>query len=313
MRLALAIGLLVACHKPVDMNGGVDAPPKIDGSIDGAVPPGWTTLISRSWSLVSNSEGYKCTIVQVPQDMWITGYQSLAPAGTHHSVLTKANSHTVGDYDCSAGSELLNNEMMYAAGVATDENLLPTGVAIHLVAGTYINLNLHLFNATDFDMTDHVSGVLVKTVAQSEVVHEADMMFAGTYNIGGAGGIPPDNTPHTATGGCNAAGDMHVFTLWPHMHQIATHQKLVITHSGVPTTMLDVDYSFTNQKNYPMADTLVHSGDQIQTTCTYINNTGVTDPPAHNVGFGDSSTAEMCFTGVYKYPAGGTLFQCTSG
>ena len=71
--------------------------------------------------------------------------------------------------------------------------------------------------------------------------------------------------------------------------------------------LLDTDYAFTEQRNYPMADTLIHKGDRIETTCTYVNNTG------HTVSFGDSSTDEMCFTGLYKYPAGGNLFQCALG
>ena len=28
--------------------------------------------------------------------------------------------------------------------------------------------------------------------------------------------------------------------------------------------------------------------------------------------FGDSSNAEMCFTGMYRWPAGGTLFDCAN-
>jgi hypothetical protein len=35
-----------------------------------------------------------------------------------------------------------------------------------------------------------------------------------------------------------------------------------------------------------------------------VNNTGT------ELRFGDSSNEEMCFTGMYKYPAGGNLFQC---
>jgi hypothetical protein len=29
--------------------------------------------------------------------------------------------------------------------------------------------------------------------------------------------------------------------------------------------------------------------------------------------FGDGSDKEMCFTGMYKYPAGGNLFGCAMG
>ncbi len=275
---------------------GNDAVPD-GGSADAAVPAGYQMLISRSWSMNSDSEGYKCIRAQVPTDMWISAFRSLSPVGTHHSVLTiSTNSAQTGEYDCNAGS--LDTEMLYAAGVQTDDNVFPPGVAIHVAAGTYINLNLHLYNTTDGALTD-TSGVLVKTIAQSEVVNEADMQFAGTYNLN----IPPDNAPHTFSGHCSAAHDFHIFTLWPHMHQLATHQKFTING----TALLDSDYAFTDQKNYPMTDTLVHAGDVLETSCTYVNTTSSV------VTFGESSDAEMCFTGVYRYPAGGNLFACING
>jgi hypothetical protein len=189
--------------------------------------------------------------------------------------------------------------MLYAAGVGTDDLVFPPGVAMHISAGTYINLNLHLFNATDATLAD-TSGVLVKIMQQADVVNEADMMFSGTPLIN----IPSDNTPHDVRGGCTAPTDWHVFTLWPHMHQTAVHQKWTFTHGGVTTPLLDDAFLFEEQKNYPIADTLIAQGDQIQTTCTFVNNTG------HTMTFGDGSDKEMCFTGMYKYPAGGSLFQC---
>ena len=206
-----------------------------------------------------------------------------------------------GDYDCSAGT--LDNEMLYAAGVGTDDLDFPPGVAMHIAAGTYINLNLHLFNASDIPISG-TSGVLVKIVQQADVVHEADMMFSGSFLIN----VPSDNPPHVVHGQCKAPTDWHIFTLWPHMHQTATHQKWTYTEgTNPPVTLLDDDFLFAEQKNYPIPDTLLKSGDKIDTYCTYVNNTG------HTMTFGDGSDKEMCFTGMYKYPAGGNLFSCAMG
>jgi hypothetical protein len=91
------------------------------------------------------------------------------------------------------------------------------------------------------------------------------------------------------------------------MHQIATHQKFTVTSGSTVTALLDTDYLFSEQKNYPMADTLVHAGDTLTTTCTYVNTTG------SPVSFGESSNNEMCFTGIYRYPAGGNLLACAYG
>lgn len=303
MRAFLAALLVTACGKapsaalPDTAGSGSGT----DAAIDTPAGPGWTTLISRTWSLDPGLQTYKCRRVLVPTEMWVSGFRALSPVGTHHEVLTiSTSSSQTGDYDCSAGS--LDSQMLYAAGVNTDDLVFPAGMAVHIPAGTYINLNLHLFNTTDATINEE-SGVLVQTIPQAQVTHEIDMMFSGTFSIS----IPSDGQPHTASGGCTAQNDTHLFALWPHMHQIATHQKYAVTHSGVTTALLDADYMFTEQRNYPISETIVQSGDTILTTCTYVNTTGAT------VNFGDSSTAEMCFTGMYKYPAGGNLFDCAMG
>jgi hypothetical protein len=46
------------------------------------------------------------------------------------------------------------------------------------------------------------------------------------------------------------------------------------------------------------------SGDKVTVDCTYQNGT---DQPA---AFGESTLAEMCFAGLYQYPAGSTGFVC---
>jgi len=302
MKLTLiAVILASACGSDASHGGAADASSNTDA------PPrstdGWTPLVGRSWTLPAGATNtYKCTRIQVASDMWVAGFRASSPLGTHHSVLTISTTNTnTGDYDCTAGS--LDSEMLYAAGIGTDDLAFPPGVAMHITAGTYINLNLHLFNATDNPLAD-TSSVLVKLVQPADVVHEADMMFSGTAIFN----IPNDGRTYTAEGGCTAAADWHLFTLWPHMHQTAVHQKWSFTPSGgAPQVLLDDDYSFTEQRNYPIADTLVHLGDVISTVCSYVNNTGAA------IGFGDGSDKEMCFTGMYKYPAGGSVFQCATG
>ena len=300
--LLAAVLVLAACGSSGSPSATTDGSGSGSGSGDGSVAPGWTTLISRTWSVNPGTyDVYKCRRIQIPTEMWITGFRALSPLGTHHEVLTVSSSgQQTGDYDCSAGS--LDFQMLYAAGVNTDDLLFPAGDAVHVQAGQYINLNLHLFNVSDNPISGE-SGVLVQTIPASQVVHEIDMTFSGTLSIN----IPSDGQPHTAQGGCTADKDYHVFALWPHMHQTGVHQTLSVTHAGTPTNLLDTDYMFTEQRNYPMTDTVIAQGDQISTTCTYVNNTGNT------LTFGESSTEEMCFTGIYKYPAGSNLLSCVSG
>jgi len=317
MRLAFVlVGVgcsLIACHKPA-ATGGDDDDTMIDGSTSGGsdsgIPADFTMLIQRSWTVVSDDEAYKCVVAQVPNDMWISAFRSLAPTGTHHTVLTiLPGAQQPREYDCSVSAGTFGSggptQMLYAAGINTDDNALPDGVAIHIPAGAYIHLNLHLYNTTDGDLTQ-TSGIYVKTIAAADVVNEADMMFAGTMNIN----IPNNGQDTVATGGCAATTEYHMFTMWPHMHQYANHQKLELTRSGTSTAipLLDVDYDFNEQKNYPMADTTIHVGDRLKTTCTYMNPVST----GHAITWGDSSDAEMCFTGIYRYPAAHNLFGCES-
>lgn len=298
MSVLFGVGVLGAC-KSDSAGGPADAAPD---PVDSANSEGWTALIGRSWTLpIGATNTYRCTRIRVDNDMWIAGFRAAAPLGTHHAVLTISSAGgQVGDYDCGAGS--LDTQMLYAAGVGTDDLLFPPGVAMHLAAGTFINLNLHLFNATDNPLANS-SGVLARVVQPADVVHEADMMFSGTFAIN----IPNDGQRHTAQGGCTAPTDWHIFTLWPHMHQTGVHQTWTLAHGGTVTALIDDDFLFEEQRNYPIADTLIRKGDVINTVCTYINNTKTT------MTWGDGSDREMCFTGMYKYPAGGSLFQCTGG
>lgn len=269
----------------------MDAPPS---------NPEWTELIGRSWTVPPGSaDTYKCKRIAITQDVWVSGFRAIAPQGTHHTVVTISNNGSqLGDYDCQVGS--VDLQMLWASGVGTKDLVFPEGVGMKLKAGQFINLNLHLFNASDSELAG-TSGIEIRPIEQAKIQHEADMMFAGTTNID----IPSDGQPHEVSGGCQVSTPYTVFTVWPHMHQHATHQTFEITQSGVATKVLDnVAYSFEHQENYPITPMPLAAGDRIRTSCTYVNNTGVP------LRFGDSSNEEMCFTGMYKYPAGGNLFQC---
>jgi Copper type II ascorbate-dependent monooxygenase, C-terminal domain len=305
--LALTVAAAAACGGGGGNNGGPDAagsgnPDAAMGSPD-ADMAGWTKLISRSWSLTAGqTDTYKCVRITVPEDMYITAFKAVAPQGTHHTVLTMAASGTDGDYDCNAGNLDLN--MLFASGVGTDEMAFPDGVGIKVPAGQHVNLNLHLFDATDHAL-DGTTEIWVKTVPS--VTQEAEMVFSGTFSID----IPSDNVPHTADGGCTLSADQYLVALWPHEHQTGIHQKVTLTPSGgAEQVLLDKDYSFSEQKNYPWTTPVAaHAGDTLWTTCTYQNDTGMTEM------FGDSSLDEMCFTGIYRYPkqAGSYLFECATG
>lgn len=284
--------------------GSADAPTGADAPSPDAGLVGFTELIGRDWAIdPGQTDVYKCVRVTVPEDVYIQQFAVAAPLGTHHTVLTISSGGADGEYDCNAGS--LDYQMLFASGVGTDTLAFPDGVAIKVAAGSHLNLNLHLFDATDAVLSGHTA-ILVKAIPAAQVQQQAEMVFAGTFDID----VPSDGQPHTAQGGCTLPASSKVVALWPHMHQTATHQQVVYTPvGGSPVTVLDDDYAFSEQRNYPQAAPIdMAAGARLDVTCTYVNDTGT------GKTFGESSNSEMCFTGIYRYPATGAgLFQCTTG
>jgi hypothetical protein len=272
-----------------------------------SMPSAPTEIIGRDWSVPPGTELYKCIGIQVDHDMYINQFQTENPMGEHHTVLTVADQlgglggTKLGEYDCSVLT--LDLEMLFASGVGTDALTMPEGVALEVKAGQFLHMNLHLFNTTDQTVSGH-SGILATLIDPVPADHQAEMVFAGTFNIA----VAPGATA-TVGGGCTFGHDANLFSYWPHMHQHATHQTVTMMVGGQPKVLHDSPFDFSDQKNYPLAPMVaVHAGDSIRTDCTYTNTSNTV------LQFGDSSTAEMCFTGLYRYPKQAfSLFDCTEG
>lgn len=301
-----AVVLVAACGAGLG-GGGDDQQPDADADTgsDGSVEPGWEMLIQRSWSITPSVENYLCKRIMIEEDTYISAFKPLSPPGTHHEILTISTTPgTTGDYDCDSSNH--DPQMLFAGGAGTDEMLFPPGVAIKLPKGTYINLNLHVFNLTDAAMNG-ISGIQIKRMNAADVVHEADMMFLGTRTIS----IPPTNQPDIEPGSCSAPTTWNIFNFWPHMHGYAKHQKVTVRRgNGTIDTLLDTDYNFYEQKNYPMPPVQIATNEVLRVDCTYVNDTNVTAPPGYTITYGESATQEMCYAGFYKYPAGGDLYFC---
>ncbi len=261
-------------------------------------------LIGRAWDIApGTAAAYRCARVTVPEDIYITEISAQAPAGTHHTVLslagTKGTSGPDGESDCDVGT--IGMVALYASGVGTSPLTLPDGVGIQVHAGQQLHLNIHLANTSDEPMSGETA-ILVR--AQRTPPRElAEMVFAGTYSLA----IPSTGAPINVTGGCIAVDDYSLFALWPHMHQLGRHQKLQVIHDGRVATLHDEPFTFAEQSYDLMTPVArVAAGDEVRVTCTYVNSTGAT------VGWGDSANQEMCFAGLYRYPAANAgAFACT--
>jgi len=314
MGSSLKIGLILFTVAAVGCGGSSSGDGTGDGDgdgtdVDAAVPADYTRLIGRTWSLPPGArDTYRCVRVTVPTDTYITNIQALAPQGTHHTVLSIANSSSTrgpdGEYDCSVST--LGLTMLYASGVGTSPLDFPEGVGIKIAAGQQIHLNLHLYNSSDAELSGD-SAIMVKQSSTPPPML-AENVFAGRFWFTIDGQATPRDMRQEVVGGCTVNQPYTLFAVWPHMHQLAVHQKVELIRGAAPATVLhDDEFSFLEQNYYrqdPMVQ--VQAGDQIRVTCTYVNETG------QDVRFGDSSDTEMCFAGLYRYPARDAgLFECT--
>lgn len=286
---------------------GDDAPPTDSGVVipdSPPPPPGYTRLIGRTWTLPGGAlDEYRCVRITIPQDMYITNIMAQAPSGTHHTVLSIAGANgtagTDGEQNCAVNT--IGMVMLYASGVGTSPLDFPTNVGIKIAAGTQIHLNLHLYNASDQALGGD-SAILVKAQSTPPPIL-AEMVFAGAFLFQ----IPDNPAPYSASGGCTVNNPYTLFAVWPHMHKLATHQKVELIRGNVTTVLHDMLFQFTEQKYYPKNPEIqVQTNDRIRVTCTWSNTSG------RVVRFGDSSDQEMCFSGLYRYPAANSgIFQCT--
>lgn len=285
-----------------DIDAGGGGNPDADNS-------GFTNLINRDYSIPAGEEIYRCIGIRVPEDMYITTFRASTPVGTHHTVLTIDDNPggffgtELGEYDCDV--QALGLEMLFASGVGTDDLQFPDGVAIKVEAGRFLHLNLHLFNAGTSTLAGN-SGIYVKVVPASEVENEAEMIFAGNMSFTIRKERNTPENPEVISGGCTFDRSATLMAYWPHMHQYAVHQKVTLTQGGVPNVLHDEPFGFADQVNYPIDPLIsISPGDSINVDCSYVNTTG------QDIQFGDSSTAEMCFTGLYRYPKQAQfLFEC---
>jgi len=246
----------------------------------------YVPLVTADWTLGAGREEYLCATRTLDHDVYVGALRPLGPPGTHHTVVSLGTSDGADREAFPCGPEFGE---FWASGLGTGELVLPEGVGLLAPAGFQLRLSLHLFNATDAPLSGR-SGLEVRRLEPSRVVHEARVTYHGPL----AFSIPPDGVPYSATHQV-ALGDRTLVALFPHMHQLGRHFRARILSAGGATTLWDDDYQFESQELAPLPSVAVGAGDQLETTCTWINTTGRT------ITWGDSSNAEMCFSIVMSY------------
>ncbi len=265
--------------------------------------PGLRTLASLDWTLPPMQEKYFCVLVTLPDEIFVSEFHPVIPVGTHHTVLTFAPAGAGPDGTAECDGFTNGPRMIYGSGLGTEPMIFPEGVAVRIPAGSRLLLNLHLFNFEETPLTG-TSAVQARVVDGASIAHEAEMTLAGKD----AGLVVPPRAVSVQTGSCTVTANTTLFSVFPHMHQTGVHQRvLLLRGSDAPIVLMDEDYSFDEQyyRNIAPGVALV-PGDRIEVTCTYDNTEN------RAISFGESTTDEMCYSGIYVYPAGSFYTTCTS-
>jgi hypothetical protein len=264
----------------------------------GATALGWQNLISGDWQLEPGTEDYICVRTTLDRDVAIAAFEAINPNGTHHTVLTVGPpSEADGITPCS--SFVQHGTMIFGSGVRTGTFEIPDGVVMRIRAGQQLLLNLHLFNTSPAPING-TSGARVLMVDPSSVELEAESILAGTFSLS----LPPQVETLTR-GTCTLTSESTLFAVQPHMHQLGRYMKVTARVGGQDRVIHDGVYDFGEQPIYPMEPLKMAAGDSLHVECTHENTTNAV------VTWGESSTAEMCHAGVYRYPAASTgYFFC---
>lgn len=292
---ALSMLALAACGDDTATGGGAQGGGAVGGGDAGGSGPTagsseggsgeggganaqWQTLVTGDWSLPPGGEiTSDLHTVQLDHDIFVGAIRPISPQGTHHAVLA------IGNFQ--AGN------ILYASGVDTNALQFPPGVGLRLRAGDDIVLQLHVFNPSQ-EAISGTSGIEVIEIPPGEVEQEADIYLPGPLNLD----IPPNQTS-TKTSTCVVGSDQTIFAVFPHMHQLGSHFKTTLTVGGESSVLHDDDYDFNHQAFIPFDPITLSPGDSITTECTWNNTT------SQSVSWGESSTTEMCFSIMYRYPA----------
>ena len=83
-----------------------------------------------------------------------------------------------GDFDCIRGA-VGGSEMIYASGTGTDAIEFPAGEGVHVLAGQYLLLVIHLRNASDSAVSSSTR-IEARDATAQEVTTPIHVLLAGS-------------------------------------------------------------------------------------------------------------------------------------
>jgi mono/diheme cytochrome c family protein len=184
----------------------------------------------------------------------------------------------------------------------SEAEIAPEGIGVYMPSSGQLRLDLHYYNIGNNQDEYDNSGVEI-CITRNNLRPNT----AGIFPFIASASAPANRTvtnEYTCT--VNASEPIHLMGSSPHMHKLGTHATLEILRANGQSQMVhDLPFSFDDQYAVALEDVVLHSGDQVKISCTYVNPTGSA------VSFGIGSDDEMCFNFARYYPRCG--FTCSGG
>jgi hypothetical protein len=267
---------------------------KTTGPSDGGGPKEqWVTASSRSWSIPSQSEAYKCHTELATSDEYFTGFRLASPAAVQTEVFLtmRPSVNETGDFDCDF-STVLGGEAIYAAGPGTSPLTFSGGKGVRIAAGQYVMLVVHVSNssASPVSASTLIEG---RVAAAKDVTTPIDMFFAGRT----AFMIPTGEDSIDVNGGCGTGAELHLVAELSLMRTLGIRERVTVTNDALNQIIFNASFDPLHVVYSSLSsDFDLPANSHINAACTFENNTGAV------VNLGESAHNELCLSGIYRYP-----------
>lgn len=240
--------------------------------------------------------------------------RNILSSGSHHLIVYKdddpASVESTTPYPCTPFTGALNLSGMVAPVMITqkaeDALTLPDRVAYTFAPNQMIRIEMHFINSTDAPLEVSATSEFY-AVPESEIDHEANILFIGTPDIDiPAGAMMDVQTYFTPSRASLDLAGAKFFAITGHTHKHGLNVTVSTSTSvGGPRTSVYAPAPFewsepettVHRPEFSVPDGL-QAGFDIK--CSYHNTSN------ERVGFGESANDEMCFFWAYYYPSKGS-------
>ena len=222
----------------------------------------------------------------------------------HHAILFSAKQSRPVDTHICTEDDMVNTRFVAAGGAESVGTIeIPDGLAFRIPAGTQLMMQTHWINATQQAVDGQaVAYITTRTTDPARQVLDLFNVVKTDFTL-------PAGKTTTASTTCAVKHNLQLFTLTGHEHELGSHVDIQLL-DGANTSML---WSYDWQPSYQSAPPYkiygvqqplrLTAGQQLQVTCTWVNNTG------NDLGF----PREMCVGSGFYFPADAGEIDCVDG